>query len=257
LKKGCNGGVQNNLDLTVPVRCDTFDTIIPLDVFSLFLLIISNNCQDHKVKDDVSLIYRNIWAYRFVMNMLYLGKYRRRFNDITDQIGKVDQSVVELCFGDIHIASYCKESARSWIGYDINEAFVAHARKNGHHAVCADILSIESLPRADVLIFAGSLYHFNANLEKIWDLMTSCSRKIILSEPVRNITALKNGIGKIGAQASAVKNGAEVFRFDRNSLTQMLNRFQETHRFSYQIVSEKKDILITIHERPQYRHSGL
>jgi hypothetical protein len=191
------------------------------------------------------------------MNLLYLGKYRQRFKDIIDQIGKADRSVVELCFGDIHIASYCKESARSWTGYDINEAFVTRAQKNGHHAVCADVLSIESLPCADVLIFAGSLYHFTANLEKIWDLMTSCSKKIVLSEPVQNITSLKNGFGKIAAQASAVQNGAEVFRFDRNSLTRMLNRFQETYHFSYQIISEKKDILITIHERPQYCHTGL
>lgn len=213
--------------------------------------------QDGKVKDNVSLIYRNIWIYRFVMNILYLGKYRQRFRDIIEQIGKGDRSVVELCFGDIHIASYCKNSARFWVGYDINNAFVSHAQKNGHHAVCADVLAIESLPRADVLIFAGSLYHFNGNLDRIWDLMTSCSKKIVLSEPVQNITSLKNGIGKIGARASAVHNGAEVFRFDRESMIRMLNRFQETHHFSYRIISEKKDILVTIHERPQYRHSGL
>jgi hypothetical protein len=191
------------------------------------------------------------------MNLLYVGKYRGRFSDITRLIGENDNCVVELCFGDIHIASYCKNSTRTWIGYDINDVFVDHAIKYGHNAVCTDVLSLESLPRADVLIFAGSLYHFNGNLPKIWELMTSCSKKIILSEPVRNITSLNNGIGKIGARASTVKNGAECFRFDRNSLTDMLKRFQEPYNFSYQIISEKKDILITIHERHQYRHSGL
>lgn len=203
------------------------------------------------------MIYRNIWIYRLVMNMLYHGRYRQRFKDITNQIEEKDHTVVELCFGDILIASYCRETDRSWIGYDINEVFVDYALKFGHNAVCTDILSLENLPRADVLIFAGSLYHFNGNMHKIWELMTSCSKKIILSEPVRNITSLKNGIGKIGARASTVKNGAESFRFDRNSLTEMLNRFQEPYHFSYQIISEKKDILITIHERHQHRHSGL
>ena len=203
------------------------------------------------------MIYRNIWMYRLVMNMLYLGRYRQRFKDITNQIGEKDHTIVELCFGDIHIASFCRKTDRSWVGYDINDVFVDHALKFGHDAVCTDILSLESLPRADVLIFAGSLYHFNENMHKIWELMTSCSKKIILSEPIRNITSLKNGIGKIGAKASTVKNGAESFRFDRHSLIEMLNRFQEPYHFSYQIISEKKDILIAIHERHHYRHSGL
>ncbi|MEI7590844.1 MAG: hypothetical protein WCJ49_05985, partial [Deltaproteobacteria bacterium] len=80
---------------------------------------------------------------------------------------------------------------------------------------------------------------------------------IILSEPIKNITSAKNFIGKIGARASAVRNGAEAFRFERDSLIQMLDCFQEIYNFTYEIVSEKKDILIVINERHQHRHSGL
>jgi hypothetical protein len=210
-----------------------------------------------EVKNNTSLIYRNIWIYRLVMNLLYLGRYRRRFKDITNLLEQKDNNIVELCFGDIIVAEYCKESARHWVGYDINGVFVNYALKHGHNAVSTDILSLESLPDADVLIFAGSLYHFNENMHKIWQLMTSCASKIILSEPVKNITSIKNFVGKIGARASTVRNGAEAFRFDRRSLIEMLDRFKETYNFTYEIVSEKKDILIIINERYQHRHSGL
>jgi hypothetical protein len=210
-----------------------------------------------EVKNNTSLIYRNIWIYRLVMNLLYLGRYRWRFKDITNLLEQKDNNIVELCFGDIFIAEYCKKSARHWVGYDINDAFVNYALKRGHNAVSTDILSLESLPDADVLIFAGSLYHFNENMHKIWQLMTSCASKIILSEPVKNITSIKNFVGKIGARASTVRNGAEAFRFDRRSLIEMLDRFKEPYNFTYEIVSEKKDILIIINERHQHRHSGL
>jgi hypothetical protein len=209
------------------------------------------------VKSDFSLIYRNIWIYRLIMNVLYLGRYRQRFQDITNELGPRDNNIIELCFGDIYIATYCKESARDWVGYDINDVFVNHALKHGHNAVSMDILSLEKLPRADVLIFAGSLYHFHENMHKIWQLMTSSASKIILSEPVKNITSIKNCVGKIGARASTVRNGAEAFRFDRDSLIEMLDYFKETYNFTYEILSEKKDILIIINERHQHCHSGL
>lgn len=210
-----------------------------------------------QVNKSASWIYKNIWIYRLIMNILYLGRYRQRFTDIINVIGAEDRQIVELCFGDIYIAEYCKNSGRQWTGYDINETFVTHALNRGHHAVKADLLSLEKLPAADVLIFAGSLYHFNADLTHIWELMRSCSAKFILSEPIKNITSSNNFIGKIGARASTVGKGAEDFRYRRNSLLEMLNRFQQTYSFTYEIVSEKKDILIIIHERNQHRHSGL
>ncbi len=191
------------------------------------------------------------------MNVLYLGRYRQRFQDIKGVIAPEDRQIIELCFGDIYIAEYCKKSLRQWTGYDINDVFVNYALERGHKAVNADILSLKKLPHADVLVFAGSLYHFNENLHHLWQLMTSCATKIILSEPIKNITSAKNFIGKIGARASAVRNGAEAFRFERDSLIQMLDCFQEIYNFTYEIVSEKKDILIVINERHQHRHSGL
>lgn len=208
------------------------------------------------MKKTASWIYKRIWIYRLIMSFLYLGRYRQRFQDIIALMTPEDHRIIELCFGDIYIAEYCKKTSRQWTGYDINDVFVNYALERGHNAVSADILSLKKLPPADVLIFAGSLYHFNENLDHIWQLMTGAT-KIILSEPIKNITSAKNFMGKIGARASAVRNGAEAFRFERDSLIEMLDYFQETYNFTYEIVSEKKDILIIINERHQHRHSGL
>ena len=87
--------------------------------------------------------------------------------------------------------------------------------------------------------------------------MTSCASKIILSEPIKNITSIKNIVGKIGARASSVRGAAEAFRFEHDSFIELLDCYQETYNFTYEIVSEKKDILIIINERHQHRHSGL
>ena len=38
------------------------------------------------------------------MNVLYLGRYRQRFKDITNELGPRDNNIIELCFGDIYIA---------------------------------------------------------------------------------------------------------------------------------------------------------
>jgi len=241
----------------VPALCGTFETGMLTGRYKTKFNHNFNNMSGQKVKTGISLIYRNIRIYRLVMNLLYLGRYRQRFKDITNVLEQKDKDIVELCFGDILIAEYCKESARRWVGYDINEVFVNHALDHGHNAVSTDILALESLPEADALIFAGSLYHFNKNMLKIWQLMTSCAPKIILSEPIKNITSIKNFVGKIGARATTVQDGAEAFRFDRNSLIEMLDCYKETYNFTYEIVSEKKDILIIINERHQHRHSGL
>ncbi len=251
------GGCNQILDLTASARCDTYETVkltgrCNADIYCNF-----RKMSGRKVKSNTSLIYRNIQVYRLVMNLLYLGRYRQRFEDIISLLEQQDQHIVELCFGDIFIAEYCKKSARQWVGYDINDAFVNHALKLGHNAVSTDILSLESLPKADILIFAGSLYHFNQNLDKIWQLMTSCAPRIILSEPIKNITSNKNFLGKIGARASTVRDGAEAFRYDRNSLIEMLDCFKEPYNFTYEIVSEKKDILIIINERHQHCHPGI
>ena len=60
------------------------------------------------VGERVSIIYKNIWLYRFVVSLLYLGKYNTRFKNVALFLDPIqDTSVIELCFGDIYIAKWC------------------------------------------------------------------------------------------------------------------------------------------------------
>jgi hypothetical protein len=194
----------------------------------------------------MSFIYSNIYVYRFIMNLLYFGKYKRRFSAITALIENKDRKLVELCFGDIFIAAYCKKMSKTWVGYDINKSFVDHAVCKGFEAHTADLLSVESLPSADVCILSGSLYHFHDSMDQIFSLMMTCAPKIIISEPVRNITSRQGLIGKIAACLSNVGKGSEIFRYNYDSFIQNLDYYKKKYKFKYEILSEGKDLLIKI-----------
>ncbi len=74
------------------------------------------------------------------MNVLYLGKYTERFDDIIKLIDpKKEKFITELCYGDVHIAEWCKANSVNWTGIDINQKFVYFAIKKGFNAICLDL----------------------------------------------------------------------------------------------------------------------
>ena len=197
---------------------------------------------------NASFIYRNLFIYRLVMNMLYSGGYRKRFNKIKILLETFKPLVVlELCFGDTYLASYCRKNHIQWKGIDINSVFVNSAIRKGYDARQADLVSLTTLPKADVCIMCGSLYHFNGNVQRLLQLILSSAPLFIISEPVKNLAAAKGIIGKIAQMLSNAGKGKESFRYDETSLIQMLNRECKILFFTYEIVGYfKKDILIAI-----------
>jgi hypothetical protein len=194
----------------------------------------------------MSFIYHHLLIYRAIMQVLYFGKYRKRFSNVIALLEDNDRVVVELCFGDIFIASHCRKTGKAWTGYDINASFVAHAYGKGYCAQAADIPLMESLPKADVCVIMGSLYHFCDTFDKLFALMLECAPKIIISEPIRNFSALPGWIGKIAAALSNAGKGRERFRFNRESMTQILDYYKKKYKFKYGVISEGKDLLLKI-----------
>lgn len=115
-----------------------------------------------------SLIYSDIRLYRVAMNLLYGGKYRRRFDAVVNLIDPDATSVCELCFGDTIIADWCRANGIRWTGVDLNPHFCANARKRGHRVIAGDLFSA-NLPSADVFLMVGSLYHFHGRLSQLFD----------------------------------------------------------------------------------------
>src|SRR5215471_7097890 len=127
-----------------------------------------------------SIVYSHIYLYRMAMNVLYGGKYHRRFTNIVDSVGSGVSSVCDLCFGDLVIAEWCRFHSIRWVGVDLNHHFCERARKRGFDVLEGDIFSLQ-LPDADVFVIAGSLYHFQARLGDFFDLVLSHTDRVLLS----------------------------------------------------------------------------
>jgi hypothetical protein len=182
------------------------------------------------------------------MNVLYLGKYRRRFRPIEKMLTDVPEGrkVLELCFGDIEIATFCRRKNLDWKGFDINPHFVDYASSLGFNASHVD-LTQASLPQADVCIMAGSLYHFHSNVAKILTKMLEAAPVIIISEPVLNLSSMPGILGFLARKSANVGKGDEIFRFNHHSLMEEVQTF--CNRSSAHITAQidaGKDLVIKI-----------
>ena len=200
-----------------------------------------------------SLIYRNIFFYRFVMNALYAGKYKDRFDVVIKHLEALslkNATVLELCFGDTYIADWCMNAGYAWVGIDINENFVLQARKKGYDASFGDLESVKELPKASVCIMMGSLYHFHLNESMILEKMFMAADYVIISEPVSNLSSRKGLVGFLARRAADAGKGDEKFRYNAASFLKMVDTHMAALNFN--IVSSQqmgKDMIVTLAKR--------
>ena len=181
------------------------------------------------------------------MNILYSGKYKNRFTDVISLIEKNgSKSVVELCFGDIYIARYCKANDIKWIGYDISEYFVLTAKKNGFNAIKKDILKLNVYDPADTCVMVGSLYHFHDQVELLLSALLKNYKHIIISEPIKNLTNSNSFFKFISNKLTNAGKGTEAFRYNENTFIKEFNSFSKKLNFKYNVIKKNRDILIEI-----------
>lgn len=176
------------------------------------------------------------------MSVLYLGKYKRRFERINALLKPNSNTVIELCFGDIHIAEHCKKNGIDWKGYDINEHFVRNATRLNYNAILKDVNTLDVFEICDTYIITGSLYHFKNDSIEILRKMIASSKQVIVSEPIKNISTTKGFVGTIASWLANAGNGTERFRFNEATFLAILNELNA----NYKIIAIDKDILIQI-----------
>lgn len=178
------------------------------------------------------------------MQLLYKGYYYLRFRKITKHIkGK---KVVELCFADTVVAKYCRRNDIVWTGYDINKSFVDRAKRLRYNAVCEDVEQAP-LPSADAVIICGSLYHFYGKEEMILAKMLAAAPRIIVSEPVFNLSQRNDNIGRIARRSASINNKEHSFRYTEKTILSLLNGLTQKLGFSYEVVEFfSKDIILII-----------
>ncbi|MEI7595052.1 MAG: hypothetical protein WCK02_04830 [Bacteroidota bacterium] len=196
--------------------------------------------------EETSFIYKSIYVYRIILNILYFGKYNQRFKDVIKHFDSNTKSVTELCFGDIKIAKYCKKNAINWVGYDLSKSFVDFAKKKNYNANNADIMEFDDYSKSDLCVIIGSLYHFNSYPDKIFNVFFKISNTILISEPVKNLSSYSGFVGKMSHVLTNAGKGKEDFRFNEETIIQFLENNKNKYNFKYEILSIKKDILIKI-----------
>ena len=177
-----------------------------------------------------------------------MGQYTKRFKKITNLINHGDKKIIELCFADTYIANYCKKNDIKWIGYDINYRFVENANKRKFESYQIDLLKENITEKADMCLIIGSLYHFNNSLEFFFLKMLNISHKIIISEPVKNLTNSNRFLSFFSKKISDAGNGTENFRFNKNSFYDAIEKMSVKLNFSYKSIYEGRDIIIEIHK---------
>jgi len=207
---------------------------------------VSINTSKNFVSERVSVIYKNIWLYRFVVGLLYLGKYNTRFKNVTLFLDPVqDNSVTELCFGDIYVAKWCRKNDIKYLGMDINQYFVSMAQRKGYNAKVGDIRLYPELPNSDVVVMISALYHFYDIFPELLDYIMNSSKRFIISEPIHNLSSMNNLIGKISHKLTNAGSGNEIYRYNKQSLVNAVQT-ASNNRYLVRYHYDKKDMIVEI-----------
>jgi hypothetical protein len=183
------------------------------------------------------------------MHILYLGKYKKRFEPIIQHIQMLPEGsrVLELCFGDVYLAAFCKKAGYHWTGLDINSNFVMAAKNMGFDAKEEDLVRAEVFPRANICIMMGSLYHFFPDAGIMLGKMFRAADKVVISEPVLNLSSRPGLIGFLAKRATSVGKRQESFRYNRVSLMKMLQTNSGLYGFDIAAVEDQgKDFIVKL-----------
>lgn len=130
-----------------------------------------------------SFIYLHPKIYEYVMKLLHLGDFKKRYEIISQECRGM--RILDLCCGDCYLSNFVDK--KRYTGIDLNKTFIRHALKKGINAKFMDIEK-EEIPESECIILQGSLYQFIPNeaaiLEKIFNKAT---KKVIISEPIHNL----------------------------------------------------------------------
>jgi hypothetical protein len=180
------------------------------------------------------------------MWLLYRSEFKRRWTDVCGLLRDDEQNVLELCFGDVAVAEYCRSHGKAWTGLDVSEAFVAHARRKRFDARRWNVAQDRTLPRCDVCVMMGSLYHFSDDLVGLFRRIRAAAPRVIVSEPVRNWTHAKGWPAFLARKLTRAGRREETFRFDERSLRTALETLKNELGFSYRIVSASRDMVVEV-----------
>ena len=160
------------------------------------------------------------------MKLLYRREYDRVYSDVAELI-PAGASVVDVCCGTARLyRSFLRGGSGDYLGLDCNGHFVMAARYRGAQVSLFNVMT-DPVPPADYVVMCSSLYQFYESRDEVLaKLMAAARRKVIISEPVRNLTASSIApIARFGRYFTNPGFGDSRHRFDAKSF----RSFAEKH----------------------------
>src|SRR5450759_3662099 len=151
-----------------------------------------------------SPIYSNPVLYNLVMRVLYGSHFEDRYRALIDEIPD-GTPVVDLCCGGCYIYShYIKPKQVEYLGLDLSPRLIQSAQRRGIQARQFDVWN-DPIPPADIVMMQASLYHFIPHTGPIIQrMLASAHQKVLISEPVQNLSSSDNpilaAIGRLGTR---------------------------------------------------------
>jgi SAM-dependent methyltransferase len=173
----------------------------------------------------ISLIYRSAPVYGLVMRALYGRHHGERLRAVAEQV-PAGATVLELCCGPGSLyLTYLRPRISNYIGLDSNPAFVARLQARGVDARLTNLIDgAQPLPPADVAIMQASLYHFLPDPNEILQqMLDAAKRRVIISEPIRNLSSSTLPlVGAIARRSADPGVGRHAERFTEAALDQLM-----------------------------------
>ncbi len=189
----------------------------------------------------LSPVYWDIRFYRITMFLLYGGSYASRYDLIFNHLHqKKVRTILELCFGDILLAEFCRNNQINWTGIDRNEAFVRYAKKKGFNSIKNDIGIPGAFPGSDIVVISGALYHFHDSIDSLLEKILKSTDQILISEHAINFETTKGLIGFLGGIISNAGNRNEPFRYSTASLKVLLTEISSRHNLQCHFIGRYK-----------------
>lgn len=195
---------------------------------------------------QTSLIYKYPSLYTWFIKFLYRRHYASRYRAISDEI-EDNTSVIEICCGDCALYVQALKNRVSYTGIDINPYFINRA---AHLSINVRLLDVfkDTLPDADYVVMQGSLYQFIPHHKKIVEnLLNSCRHKVIISEPIRNISNSTNRIISFIARYSVNPGtGDKVHRFTETSYREFFNKYFKGFIEKFAFIPGKRELMVVL-----------
>jgi hypothetical protein len=195
---------------------------------------------------STALIYKSSAGYELVMRLLYGRHYATRYRVLAELIPD-GATVLDVCCGPaILYRRYLRSKSVHYTGLDVNDRYVRSLAAAGGRGEVCDVGQAPSLPRAEIVLMQASLYHFLPNAQPMVEkMLCSTTRRVIISEPVRNLADSSNRV--IASTAKWLTNagdGPQRNRFTEVTLDELFAPYQSLISRSFLIPGGREKVFV-------------